>query len=351
MLCNFDFCIFIFNIIQIVDAFRPISYTEGHMSDKNNSVKIVCLGGGIGTVQLIKGLRGYSNEITVVASMADDGGSGGRLRRLFSVPPPGDLINCIAALSDAEPTLKEMLTYRFEGDRWGRDDSLGGQKLGNLMLVALTKITGNFNTALTEAERLFACQGKILPATVENVSIWAKTNDGQKILGEETIDLGKYEGDRTLSEVHLEPSDAKAPPEVVHAIAEADLIIAGPGDLYTTILPVLLVPDIKSALKTSSAKKVFIINTANKPFETKHYRVSDYIKAIASHLNTFPFEYCIVNSNTSHAIPSKLQYEYVTIDTDNIEEKVRIINDDIVNEEYPLYHDSDKLAGVLKKLL
>ena len=322
------------------------------MSDKKiNAVKIVCLGGGVGTVQLIKGLRTYSDQITVVASMADDGGSGGRLRRLFSIPPTGDLINCIAALSDAEPTLKDMLTYRFEGDRWGRDDSLGGQKLGNLMLVALTKITGSFNTALTEAERLFSCKGKILPASVENVSIWAKTNDGQKILGEETIDLGKYNGNRTLSEVHLEPADAQAPADVVDAIKEADMIIAGPGDLYTTTLPVLLVQNIKAALQKSKAKKIFIINTTNKPFETRHYKASDYIQAITTHLGSFPFEYCVVNSNTSYAIPSELQYEYVTIDSDNIPSGVHIINDDIVSEDYPLYHDSTKLAGVLKKLL
>lgn len=134
--------------------------------------KIVCLGGGIGTVQLLRGLRPYSQNITVICSMADDGGSGGRLRRLFSIPPPGDLINCLAALSDAEPVLKGLLTYRFAGDRWGKDDSLRGQKLGNLILVALTSLTGSFEKGLEEAERLFLSHGKIVPATTENVSIW-----------------------------------------------------------------------------------------------------------------------------------------------------------------------------------
>src|SRR3989344_8657042 len=117
--------------------------------------KIVCLGGGIGTVQLLRGLRHYTHSITGIVSMADDGGSGGRLRRLFSIPPPGDLINCLAALSNAEPLLQKLLTYRFKGARWGRDDSLGGQKLGSLIMVAMSHLTGSFETALTETQGLF----------------------------------------------------------------------------------------------------------------------------------------------------------------------------------------------------
>src|SRR3989344_1912993 len=156
--------------------------------------KIVCLGGGVCTVQLLRGIRTFTHKITVVVSMADDGASGGRLRRLYSVPPPGDLINCLAALLNAEPLLSQLLTFRFKGNRWGRDDSLTGQKQGSLIIVTLNQLTGSFNTALTEMQRIFRSHGVILPATNENVSIWAKTIEGKIVRGEEKIDLGKYSG-------------------------------------------------------------------------------------------------------------------------------------------------------------
>lgn len=321
------------------------------MMKKNPS--IVCLGGGIGSVQLVRGLRDYSDKITVIVSMADDGGSGGRLRRLFSMPPPGDLINCLAALSDAEPILKELLTYRFEGNRWGRDDSLKGQKLGNLILVALTKIHGDFSKALTEAQRIFSCHGRILPASTDNVSIWATTIDGQRVEGEQKIDLGKYKGNRILFEIHIEPKNANISTEVRDAIKHADMIVAGPGDLYTTILPVLLVPEITNELKKSHASKVFVVNIANKPFETAGYEVKNYIEAIKRHLGEFPFRYVVVNSNTSVKMPKKYHYQFVLpdIDKQSIDRGIKIIKSDLVNKDFPLYHDSSKIAKEVVKLL
>src|SRR3989344_7594913 len=276
--------------------------------------KIVCLGGGVCTVQLLRGIRTFTHKITVVVSMADDGASGGRLRRLFSVPPPGDLINCLSALSNAEPLLASLLTFRFKGGRWGRDDSLGGQKLGNLIMVALTQLTGDFGSALSEMQRLFRSHGVILPATNENVSIWAETVEGRKVRGEENIDLGKYPGKREISEVHLEPEENSSPPEVKQAILDANLVIAGPGDLYTTILPILLARNIQTCLKKTRAKRVFVVNIANKPFETPHYQASEYLTAIMKHLQVFPFQSVLVNSNTKPAIPEKLHYSYVPID-------------------------------------
>src|SRR3989338_11344376 len=189
--------------------------------NKDTTRKIVCLGGGVGTVQGIRGLRSSSSDITVVVSMADDGGSAGRLRRLYSVPPPGDLVNCLSALSDAKPHYKELLTYRLAGNRWGRLDSIEGHKIGNLILVALTKILGDFNLALRSEERLFDCQGKILPSTYENVSIWAETTKGDKVVGEETIDLGKYND--SLYKVHLNPQNVSTPQDITKAIKKADL--------------------------------------------------------------------------------------------------------------------------------
>lgn len=317
----------------------------------SNNRSIICLGGGVGTVHVLEGLRKYTHDLTVIASMADDGGSGGRLRRLFSIPPTGDLINCLAALSDAEPVLKELLMYRFMGDRWGSDDSLSGHKLGNLILAALTKIHGNFDKALSDAERIFSCHGRILPVSNDNISIWAKTVEGQIVRGEETIDLGKYDGKRKLSEIHLNPENARATSDVITAIQHADMIIAGPGDLYTTTLPVLLINDVMRELSASKAKKIFIINIANKPFETPDYRVSDYIHAIKKHVHTFPFSVVLANTNTVGKIPDHLAYSFVPIDEENIDDTILLIREDLISSDYTLYHDPDKLASAIIKQL
>lgn len=316
---------------------------------KKKNPKIVCLGGGIGTVNLLKGLKKYTNQITVVCSMADDGGSGGRLRRFFSIPPPGDLINCLSALSAAPKNLKKLLTFRFEGDRWGPDDSLAGQKVGNLILVALTKMLGNFDKGLAETERLFSCQGRILPATNENVSIWAKTTASKKIFGEEKIDLGKYNGaTRGLAEVHLKPEKVTTPQEVKKAVRGADLIIAGPGDLYTTILPVLLVSEIRKAIKKAKAKKLFVVNVANKPFETPNYQVSDYLKALKSHCQEILFDYLLINNNFSAQMPKEYNYQYVKFDQKKLDRlNLKVIIGDYINSSFPLYHDSKKIAQAI----
>ncbi len=315
-------------------------------------LKYVCFGGGIGSVNVIRGLKEYSDHISVLVSMADDGGSAGRLRRLFSIPPPGDLMNCIAALSDAEPLVRDLLTYRFRGNRWGRDDSLGGQKLGNLILVALTNLTGSFEKGLSEAQRLFQSHGQIIPATKENVSIWAKTLDGKKIVGEQNIDLGKYNGSRSLSEVHLEPKNPTTSKKAIEALNTGDVLIAGPGDLYTTMLPVMLVPEVKEVLFKSKAKKIFIVNVANKPFETPNYLVSDFITAVIKHIGGFPFDYVLINNNMKKPIPKKLKYTYVVYNKNLIPNiKAKVLEKDLINEDYPLYHDSSKLSKVINNLV
>lgn len=305
--------------------------------------KVVCLGGGIGTVNLIKGLKGYISDITVVVSMADDGGSAGRLRRFYSVPPPGDLVSCIAAMADVDPKMKELLTYRFSGNRYGSDRSLPGHKLGNLMLVALTSITGDFSKAVDEMQRIFNTKGKIIPSTVDGISIWAKTSVGERVFREENIDLGRFTG--KIDKLYLKPANAKAPEEVKEAIRNADVIIAGPGDLYTTILPVLLVPDILREIKKSKAKKFFVVNVANKVFETPEYTIDDYVKTIIKHCRSKVFDYFFINNNYSPKIPTKYkhQYEYVP-NKEVVNGSYKIISEDLVDEDFPIYHSSKKLA-------
>lgn len=312
--------------------------------------QIVCLGGGIGTVNLIKGLRKHFKDITVVVSMADDGGSSGRLRRLYNIFPPGDIVSGMSSLIDRKDSiLPQLLTYRFPGDRYGRDDRLTGHKLGNLIMVALRDITGNFEDAVELFEKTFHVNGKFYPATSEEVSISAKTVEGKIIHGEERIDLGRYVGKRVLEEVYLHPANAKANKNAIEALKKADIIVAGPGDLYTTILPTLLVPEIKNMLKKSKATRIFVINVANKPFETKGYSVKDFISSVEKHLGCFPFDYIVVNNNFSVNIPTKYRYKYVkTGDMEFLrKQKIKPVVADLVDEKFPLYHNYTKLAKAI----
>lgn len=314
--------------------------------------KIVCLGGGIGTVNLIKGLKTHTEDISVVVSMADEGGSSGRLRRVYNILPPGDMVSCMSALcKEDNPLLSKLFTYRFPGDRYGKDTELAGHKLGNLMFVALRDLTGSFEEAVAQFQKIFGIPGVFLPATTEPVTISAKTVDGTEVVGEERIDLGQYNGVRVLDKVMLHPKDAQTSKEVLQSITQADVIVAGPGDLYTTILPVLIVPAITHALKQSKAKRIFVVNVANKPFETKGYAVNDYIMAVVKHLGVFPFDKIVVNSNFDTNIPKKYNYTYVSYEQKDIQalldNDIELVSKDIVDEQFPLYHDSKKLAKVI----
>ncbi len=318
-----------------------------------NQPQIVCLGGGIGTVNLIKGLKSFTKQITAVVSIADDGGSAGRLRRKYNIFPPGDIVSCMAALSnDKTEFIERLLTYRFPGDRYGSDNDLAGHKLGNLIMVAARDITGSFDTAIEKIQQLFAISGNIYPATEEVVSISATTIEGIEVHGEEAIDLGKYAGKRVLESIRLNPQYPRIHRKVIKALSNADLIIAGPGDLYTTILPVLIIPEISDFLKKTNTKKFFIINVANKPFETTGYSVSDFVRAVEKHLGTFPFDSIIVNNNYSTPIPNLYHYAYVQYtpkDELYLKNRYQILKEDLVNEEFPLYHDSEKLAELVLK--
>lgn len=311
--------------------------------------KIVCLGGGIGSVNLINGLKNYTWNISVVISMADEGGSGGRLRRLYTIAPPGDFVSCMAALTKKNnKAVSDLLRYRFPGNRYGKDNALEGQKMGNLLLVALRDITGSFDKALLLFQEIFQIEGEFLPVTEIPLSISAQTIEGKIIDGEEKIDLGKYNGKRVLEKVFLRPANTPATPKVIAAITNADVIIAGPGDLYTTILPVLIVPGVAEALLHSPAKKLFVINVTNKPFETKGYSVFDYVNAIKNHLGVFPFDIVITNNNFSVKIPKEYRYSYVH-EGKGAEDSFKIVSGDLVDSDFPLYHSCEKLASVIKQ--
>ncbi len=330
------------------------SFFRHYLELPEKESEIVCLGGGVGTAQVLKGLRHKPYALTAIVSMADDGGSAGRLRRAFSVPPTGDLVSCLAALSDEESIIKELFLYRFNGQRYGKDTDLSGQKLGNLIFVALSNIyKGDTGRALEEFSKIISPKGRVLPATLGNVNIWAKTKDNKKVYGEQNIDLGKYgTKTRSLKEVHLDPPNPKVYMPAIEAVKTASAIIVGPGDLFSTILPVLTIPQIKKQLNAATAQKILIINIANKPFETAGFKTSDYLKTIQAHMGKNIFDKILVNINQSAKIPASLNYKYVTLDRKNLfEYEDKIIEGDLVNENYPLYHDSQKIAQMIQTLI
>lgn len=315
--------------------------------------KIVCIGGGTGMPTLLAGLKKYTRDITAIVTMADEGGSTGRLRRLMGVPAVGDVRKALSALADEQETMTKLLAYRFKGERYdSNDDALGGHSFGNLFLSALTDITGDFESAMEEASRILKVKGRVLPSTKDDVHIWAETNDGEKVYGEENIDLGRYGEGKSIAKLHLNPEDAKGYGKAIEAIKSANIITAGPGDLYTSIMPNLLIADIANAIKTAVAKKIFVVNIANKPFETANYTVNNYIDAIKLHTGFDLFDTFIVNNNQANVLPEESRYTYVTLGQTPLSyPSLRFIEADIVNADYPFHHDARKLATIIVNML
>jgi len=329
------------------------TFLRHYLELPQKDARIACLGGGVGTAQILKGLRDYPFDLTAVVSMADDGGSAGRLRRAFAILPPGDLVNCLAALSDEESILKQLLLYRFSGKRYGKDTDLSGQKLGNLIFVALTDIyKGDTNKSLEEFSRIISSKGRVLPATLGDVNIWATTKNGKKVYGETNIDLGRYNNGKILEKLYLNPPKIKAYKPTIEIINQSQIIVVGPGDLFSTVLPVLIVPQIKRLLKKSKAQKIFVINIANKPFETAGYKASDYLKKLKEHLEGDLFDTILVNTNQNPKIPTKLNYKYVSLDENNLAKyQNKIIRGDFIDTHFPIYHDSKKVAKAIYNLV
>lgn len=310
---------------------------------------VVCLGGGLGTSNLLRGLKKYDLNISVITSMADDGGSSGRLRKAYGIMPPGDIVNCLSAMMDEnDQELESLLLYRFTGS--GKSNTaIDGHKLGNLIMLAEIQRTGDFYKAIDATQRMVGVKGHFYPATDQRVHLWAITNDGRRVHKEETLDLAMYSEPHGLKKVYITPAKPKVNPDLVEKIMSADLIISGPGDLYTNQLPVIIVPQIKNALLKSKAKKLFVVNIANKPFETKGFLLSDFIDAFKIHLGEFPFSIILANNNFTYKIPKRYKYNYVKIDTEKVPTNVKLIQNDIVDKNFPIYHNPDKLAMLIMK--
>jgi uncharacterized cofD-like protein len=233
--------------------------------------KVVVIGGGTGLSTLLRGLKEYSANITAIVTVADDGGSSGRLRREMGVLPPGDIRNCIAALADEERLLTELFQYRFTAG-----DGLTGHSFGNLFLTAMCEIEGDLEQAIAASSKVLAIRGQVLPATLTDVNLWAKLADGRRIHGESSITEAKGK----IVTIGCIPPHPPALPKAIQAILKADFIIIGPGSLYTSVIPNLLVPEIAAAIASQNVPRIYVCNIMTQPGETDGYSVSDHIKAI-----------------------------------------------------------------------
>ncbi|WP_010290204.1 gluconeogenesis factor YvcK family protein [Kurthia massiliensis] len=264
-----------------------------------NKKRVVIIGGGTGLSTLIRGLKQYPLDLTAIVTVADDGGSSGRLRDDYDIPPPGDVRNVIAAMSEVEPLVEEMFQYRFQGR-----EALKGHSLGNLMLTALTEITGDFSHAIRELSRVLNVHGRVIPVVNESMTLLAEFEDGSIIEGESVIPKQH----KQIKQVFLKQENLKPLPDAIEAIEEADLIIIGPGSLYTSIIPNFLVKDIRDAVIAAKGRKVYICNLMTQDGETSHYTAADHVQAIYDHVGT-PFIETILLNNHS-AVPRDVEKNY-----------------------------------------
>ena len=301
-------------------------------SFKNKTPHIVAIGGGTGLSVLLRGLKQHTRRITAVIGVTDDGGSSGRLRREMGIIPPGDFRNCIVALSDEDSLLKELFQYRFpEGSE------LQGHSFGNLFIAAMTDVTNSFEDALTESSRILSVTGQVVPATIENVNLSVKLADGRFIKGESKV----KESSSEIEELFIDPPDAEASPAAIKAIGEADLIVIGPGSLYTSILPNLMVPGIVDAISESKGIKYYICNVATEIGETQHFNVIKHIDVLERYLGSGILDMIIANDNIDD-IGSRFHGEAVDPNTGST--KHLIATSDLLDKEHKVRHDSGKLA-------
>ncbi|MBO7748210.1 YvcK family protein [Paenibacillus sp. MWE-103] len=314
---------------------------------KQQLPRIVVIGGGTGLSVMLRGLKEKPLDITAIVTVADDGGSSGILRSELQMPPPGDIRNVLIALADVEPLLSDVLKYRFNSGT-----GLAGHSLGNLMLAAMTDISGDFVSAVRMLSKVLAVRGRVLPAAGEAIVLKGETVDGTIITGESNIP----KAGQAIKRVFIEPPDVEPLEEAVEAIREADAILIGPGSLYTSIIPNLLVPKLAQSIVESCAIKMFVCNVMTQPGETDDYAVSDHLAAVQQHIGHQLFDYVIVNDGE---IPEQVQQKYaemgakaVHLDLDEVQRRgYKVIADKLVLFRTYLRHDADKLSHHIYQLV
>jgi uncharacterized cofD-like protein len=306
--------------------------------------RVVVLGGGHGQSSILRGLKSYTSNLTAIVTVADDGGSSGRLRRDLGILPPGDFRNCIAALSNDESLVTRLFQYRFT-----QGAGLNGHSFGNLFISAMATVTGSFEAGLKESSQVLAVQGHVIPCTLQAVTLVADVREADgtstRVWGESQIPKAS----RCIMRVGLEPDHPPAYPGALRAILNADMIVVGPGSLYTSILPNLLVPEIVQAIRTVNVPKVYICNVATQVGETDDYTVEDHLKALEVHLGPGFFSAIVINTY----FPPTVLPENVDWVPPTLKERpgLRVLRGNLVHPAYPWRHDSAKLAEVVQTLL
>ncbi|MCK5706043.1 MAG: YvcK family protein [Candidatus Aureabacteria bacterium] len=324
--------------------FADIVYTEHRLS---KGPRIVAIGGGTGLSTLLQGLKKITHNLTAVVTVSDDGGSSGILRESYDVLPPGDIRNCLVALADSEPLMRKLFQYRFPEQK-----PLSGHTVGNLVILALRNILGNFETAIQETSKILAIKGKVVPASLAKIKLIAQNIDGSYTEGEQKI----TKSINKISKIQITPENAQAATEAVEAIKHCDAIVIGPGSLYTSIMPNLLIKGIKDAIINSSSRKIYICNIMTQEGETDHYSACDHIRAIVKHCGAKIFDHVIVQKSYIDAETLKkyqLENAYpVAIDEDAIlSEGVKLIPADVINIQSVVRHDSEKLSYVISGII
>ena len=268
------------------EKIKAIYYRE----KEKNDPKIVVIGGGTGQSVFLRGLKHHTKNITAIVTVADDGGGSGVLREDLGMLPPGDIRNCLLALADIEPTMNEVMRYRFT------EGALKGQSFGNLFLAAMNGIYDNFEIAVYKMSEIFAITGKVLPVTLSDINLVAHLKNGEIIKGESKIPIEVKKQKTSIDKITLEPSDVAPLEDVINSIKEADIIVIGPGSLYTSIMPNLMVNGVVDAIKKSNAPKVYISNVMTQPGETDEYNVFNHIESIQKHTKSNIIDYIIVNN-------------------------------------------------------
>ncbi|MDP2939213.1 MAG: YvcK family protein [Candidatus Omnitrophota bacterium] len=309
--------------------------------------RIVTVGGGTGLSVLLHGLKEYTNNITAIVTVADNGGSSGRLREQFDVLPPGDIRNCLVALADAEPLMRDLFQFRFD-----KNSEFHGHNFGNIFITAMTKLTGDFEVAIKESSKILAIRGQVVPSTLDNVSLVAEYQDGSRTEGEAQIPKKTS----LIRRVYLRPQETTPTKEALRAIQDAEVIIFGPGSLYTSIIPNLLVKGIPEAIANSPALKIYVCNIMTQNGETDGYSAFDHVEAIVKHTNPRIIDCCIVNVAR---IPKSLLGKYeleksfpVLSDSRRIRELgYRVIEENLISTRDFVRHDADKLSKLIINLL
>ena len=319
------------------------------MIKENNETKVVVIGGGTGLSTMLRGLKQYTSHITAIVTVGDDGGGSGKLREDLGMLPPGDIRNCILALADTEPLMEDLLQYRFT------EGSLKGQCFGNLFLAAMAGISENFEDAVQKMSSVLAVKGKVLPVTLDDMKLIAELENGEIIEGESKIPSEVIVRKTRIKKIAIKPIDAKPLEEAIKAINNADVIIMGPGSLYTSIIPNLLVKGIPEAICKSPAKKVYISNVMTQPGETDGFKVSNHLKVLMDYGVAENIDYVIANNGI---IPPDIKEKYarenaelVVLDYENISNlNVNIIEADLIKitKRY-VKHNAEKLAELIMK--